>query len=55
MGCDQLDQLVQKMTAVSIHAPVWGATKTIQAHEVVANVSIHAPVWGATPLAAQRD
>ena len=34
---------------VSIHAPVWGATKSTQAVQVLSQVSIHAPVWGATP------
>ena len=33
---------------VSIHAPVWGATKTYNSKGELINVSIHAPVWGAT-------
>ena len=35
-------------SAVSIHAPVWGATSHITRSHDRANVSIHAPVWGAT-------
>ena len=33
---------------VSIHAPVWGATKLSDLQSHVEIVSIHAPVWGAT-------
>jgi len=33
---------------VSIHAPVWGATRCIYVNPILSNVSIHAPVWGAT-------
>ena len=33
---------------VSIHAPVWGATLSTAAVEMIKPVSIHAPVWGAT-------
>ncbi len=33
---------------VSIHAPVWGATKHIHPLQLDVIVSIHAPVWGAT-------
>ena len=33
---------------VSIHAPVWGATRVMERAALVAGVSIHAPVWGAT-------
>ena len=38
-----------KLTTVSIHAPVWGATGIRPAdHGRCIVVSIHAPVWGAT-------
>ena len=33
---------------VSIHAPVWGATRAKQVNLSKTGVSIHAPVWGAT-------
>ena len=33
---------------VSIHAPVWGATREISMGYTAELVSIHAPVWGAT-------
>ena len=38
----------QNYSLVSIHAPVWGATKDIEVLSDVTIVSIHAPVWGAT-------
>ena len=40
--------MYQLYNAVSIHAPVWGAT--VKARRIIngTNVSIHAPVWGAT-------
>ena len=34
--------------AVSIHAPVWGATRYRIDYRQNGKVSIHAPVWGAT-------
>ena len=37
-----------KLTTVSIHAPVWGATLCIIFDHAADEVSIHAPVWGAT-------
>jgi len=36
------------VTKVSIHAPVWGATRDCTYYAQAFNVSIHAPVWGAT-------
>ena len=33
---------------VSIHAPMWGATRQIKANKAGEFVSIHAPMWGAT-------
>jgi len=35
-------------TAVSIHAPAWGATACRTAEQEGKDVSIHAPAWGAT-------
>ena len=35
-------------TAVSIHAPAWGATRLPHFLGVAISVSIHAPAWGAT-------
>ncbi len=36
---------------ISIHAPVWGATKYgITNSNSIGIISIHAPVWGATGL-----
>ena len=40
--------MLVRCIAVSIHAPVWGATVAIVGSGVTAHVSIHAPVWGAT-------
>ncbi len=37
-----------RLEAVSIHAPVWGATVLLVKIDRVGDVSIHAPVWGAT-------
>ena len=34
--------------AISIHAPVWGATKEEIERLGLTIISIHAPVWGAT-------
>ena len=42
-------------TAVSIHAPTWGATAALTlAAGARTAVSIHAPTWGATAAAADR-
>ena len=41
---------VTEVVAISIHAPVWGATGNgYDEYEFIA-ISIHAPVWGATIL-----
>ena len=42
--------LGSKTWRVSIHAPVWGATKAEEVATVEQAVSIHAPVWGATKV-----
>ena len=53
VGCDQFAVQVSRFVRVSIHAPVWGATKHRRLFEQ-SLVSIHAPVWGATtPLHQQ--
>ena len=48
MGCDQVFVAVCQQVSVSIHAPVWGATRNWTDVQTVLTVSIHAPVWGAT-------
>ena len=35
-------------TAISIHAPAWGATRLVEQPAFAKNISIHAPAWGAT-------
>ena len=35
-------------TYISIHAPVWGATRGFAACSAGGMISIYAPVWGAT-------
>ena len=42
----QFSEVLQ--TAVSIHAPAWGATHGLCSCRLEAKVSIHAPAWGAT-------
>ena len=39
---------INEIRAVSIHAPVWGATIAGKTIVIDDKVSIHAPVWGAT-------
>ena len=51
MGCDTTDLQIIKQGAVSIHAPVWGATHADDYMQAFGVVSIHAPVWGATQSA----
>ena len=41
---------VSRASAVSIHAPAWGATIMAATLDEYGRVSIHAPAWGATPL-----
>ena len=48
MGCDSLPLNNRKHHHVSIHAPVWGATRVVVFITMGFFVSIHAPVWGAT-------
>ena len=48
MGCDGGFYASGGIYAVSIHAPVWGATSIVMPVFNAYNVSIHAPVWGAT-------
>ena len=44
----------RRYSIVSIHAPVWGATKDEITDTDDTQVSIHAPVWGATDNEAVR-
>ena len=39
---------VELVRMVSIHAPLWGATLTVDYFIGYEDVSIHAPLWGAT-------
>ena len=43
-----------KLFHISIHAPTWGATRSVASNRRFRGISIHAPTWGATlsPLAA---
>ena len=43
-----MEDIGRNRFAVSIHAPVWGATRQGGVVGGVSRVSIHAPVWGAT-------
>ena len=52
MGSDNAEDPYWYFTEVSIHAPVWGATKVLGINDSGQVVSIHAPVWGATQHAA---
>ena len=44
----QIQQALEVVVAVSIHAPAWGATGTWRRGWEWLEVSIHAPAWGAT-------
>ena len=48
MGCDCTGSIQLHDSAVSIHAPAWGATKLLVKKIIHILVSIHAPAWGAT-------
>ena len=48
VGCDGSSKCFYYDVVVSIHAPVWGATKEWIKRLESEIVSIHAPVWGAT-------
>jgi len=45
--------LAPQSVTVSIHAPAWGATKSIDYLKKSVRVSIHAPAWGATQSASE--
>ncbi len=53
VGRDTIGQRHPVLIGVSIHAPVWGATRASAHHLLRARVSIHAPVWGATWQSAE--
>jgi len=48
MGRDARISRSSCSSGVSIHAPVWGATRCAVQGRGAVDVSIHAPVWGAT-------
>ena len=48
MGSDIDNTFVSRNSAVSIHAPTWGATLHRYLVLIIMYVSIHAPTWGAT-------
>jgi len=50
MGRDESEKLALGQALVSIHAPVWGATRPRAGNRPRDAVSIHAPVWGATKM-----
>ena len=50
MGCDFRRNAATFISYVSIHAPIWGATRSAQVIALLVGVSIHAPIWGATPF-----
>ena len=52
MGCDLIVFYNFTAEKVSIHAPAWGATKTVLEAEDFPKVSIHAPAWGATLISS---
>ena len=48
VGSDAFRLNALSLKAISIHAPVWGATPTALVLRISFVISIHAPVWGAT-------
>ena len=54
MGCDAQDGAATAQPDVSIHAPTWGATRSVFSLRDYISVSIHAPTWGATLYRLQR-
>ena len=50
-----IDTISNKLNAVSIHAPTWGATGAYAGKGIGFGVSIHAPTWGATESVAKTD
>ena len=55
VGCDILVNHHQDyLQTISIHAPMWGATMSINSRLWLMYISIHAPMWGATPAFALR-
>ena len=45
MGCDVAKDDEEHKLAISIHAPVWGATVSSPVIDGEVCISIHAPVW----------
>ena len=53
MGCDINRKITDTgQQLISIHAPAWGATLTLDTKNNMQTISIHAPAWGATGSAA---
>ena len=48
MGCDSVTRASRASSAISIHAPTWGATIVKLRIHLKDRISIHAPTWGAT-------
>ena len=44
----------QLSTTISIHAPMWGATRCFRTWSDCCDISIHAPMWGATAESARQ-
>ena len=43
-----------KLFHISIHAPTWGATRSVARNRRFRGISIHAPTWGATRSVASN-
>ena len=56
VGSDRLILRFHGKSVISIHAPAWGATKSVCPVLYRQEISIHAPAWGATSTsdASQR-
>ena len=48
VGCDEIKKQLALDDAISIHAPMWGATVKHALKYYIKRISIHAPMWGAT-------
>ena len=55
VGCDLPPPPTTLFTAISIHAPSWGATDYVPYWCAQYAISIHAPSWGATPKITKPD
>ena len=48
VGCDDDGDGIDTAYPISIHAPMWGATRQLLMIKPWQIISIHAPMWGAT-------